>query len=207
MLKAVRFDPEKHKEILNFITNYKDQKGRHNESEAIRFLMQSGFDSINNSHTQADSQINTQQNNKVYYNKQSTDIDLLKKELLKELKGSTNNNDSNINMDSLKKELLQELKGNNINDSNINIDSLKKELLNDVLSQINNQTLNSLNSIVDKLNNIPAIPTQPVYQPQQNTNNEFTEINTPKPQKPKPQIEIPADTNSLLANLLANSNR
>ena len=47
-LKAVRFDDEKHKDILTYIDEYRDHKGRKNESEAIRFLLQKGFEFISN---------------------------------------------------------------------------------------------------------------------------------------------------------------
>lgn len=46
MLKAVRFDEQDHKEILDYIVNYKDVKGKRNESEAMRFLMQKGLESL-----------------------------------------------------------------------------------------------------------------------------------------------------------------
>lgn len=48
MLKAVRFDEDKHKDLLKFVLDYKDIKGKQNESEAIRFLMQTGLNAINN---------------------------------------------------------------------------------------------------------------------------------------------------------------
>lgn len=46
MLKAVRFDEEKHQHLLDFISNYIDTKDRKNESEGIRYLMQLGLDSL-----------------------------------------------------------------------------------------------------------------------------------------------------------------
>jgi len=48
MLKAIRFDEYNHKDILEFIQNYYDNKGKLNESEGMRYLMQLGLDSINN---------------------------------------------------------------------------------------------------------------------------------------------------------------
>lgn len=48
MLKAVRFDEEKHKDLLDYIEEYRDNKGKPNHSEAIRFLMEKGFESIVN---------------------------------------------------------------------------------------------------------------------------------------------------------------
>lgn len=44
MLKAVRFDLEEHKELIEFIENYRDKKNRPNHSEAIRFLMNKGLE-------------------------------------------------------------------------------------------------------------------------------------------------------------------
>lgn len=49
MLKAVRFDPEIHKELIEFVENYKDKRGKPNHSEAIRILMEKGFESLSNS--------------------------------------------------------------------------------------------------------------------------------------------------------------
>jgi hypothetical protein len=47
MLKAVRFDPAEHKELMDFVENYRDKKNKPNHSEAIRVLMQKGLDVIN----------------------------------------------------------------------------------------------------------------------------------------------------------------
>lgn len=49
MLKAVRFDTEEHKDIIEFVEDYRDKKNRPNHSEAIRFLMTKGFEALNNS--------------------------------------------------------------------------------------------------------------------------------------------------------------
>ena len=46
MLKAIRFDEEKHKEILQWLKNFRDKKGKENESEAARYLMQQGIEYI-----------------------------------------------------------------------------------------------------------------------------------------------------------------
>lgn len=43
MLKAVRFDPEEHADLLDYIENYRDKKNRPNHSEAIRNLMIQGL--------------------------------------------------------------------------------------------------------------------------------------------------------------------
>jgi Arc/MetJ-type ribon-helix-helix transcriptional regulator len=47
MLKAVRFDIEEHKDIIDYVENYRDKKNRPNHSEAIRFLMEKGLESLN----------------------------------------------------------------------------------------------------------------------------------------------------------------
>lgn len=46
MLKAVRFDENEHKQLLEFINNFIDTRGKKNESEAIRFLMKKGLESL-----------------------------------------------------------------------------------------------------------------------------------------------------------------
>lgn len=46
MLKAVRFDLEAHEHLLTYIDNYRDNKGKPNYSEAIRMLMQKGYETI-----------------------------------------------------------------------------------------------------------------------------------------------------------------
>lgn len=51
MLKAVRFDLEDHKHLLDYIDNYRDKKGKPNHSEAIRSLMEKGFENLNSSPT------------------------------------------------------------------------------------------------------------------------------------------------------------
>jgi hypothetical protein len=151
MLKAVRFDEDKHKDLLKFVLDYKDIKGKQNESEAIRFLMQTGLNAINNLPI-------------------------------------------NIPQPQTK------------STSDINIESLKKELMNDIMSQINVQAFNTvLNRLDNAQNNIPA--------------RAFTEMNTSRDIEPirnisteefKPTtqpIKIPAGTNPLLANILANAKR
>lgn len=48
MLKAVRLDEFEHKNLLEFIANYKDSRNKRNESEAIRSLMIKGFEALQN---------------------------------------------------------------------------------------------------------------------------------------------------------------
>lgn len=47
MLKAVRFDPEEHANLLEYIENYRDKKNKPNHSEAIRNLMIKGLENSN----------------------------------------------------------------------------------------------------------------------------------------------------------------
>jgi hypothetical protein len=49
MLKAVRFDEEEHKELIEYVENYRDKKNKPNHSEAIRLLMQKGLETLRNS--------------------------------------------------------------------------------------------------------------------------------------------------------------
>lgn len=61
MLKAVRFDEELHKDLLKYIEDFRDHKGRKNESEAIRALMTKGLEYINNKHQPSNQQVNVEQ--------------------------------------------------------------------------------------------------------------------------------------------------
>jgi len=83
MLKAVRFDENNHKDILEFIQNYYDNRGKSNESEGIRYLMKLGLDYINNSLP-------------------PTTFDLMKTELLEELLQIINSQNINL-LDKLDK--------------------------------------------------------------------------------------------------------
>ena len=74
MLKAFRFDENEHKDLIHFITNYKDNRGKMNESEAIRFLMKKGLESINAPVIQ----------------QQNIDIDKLKAEIFQQVVMSVN---------------------------------------------------------------------------------------------------------------------
>ena len=77
MLKAVRFDEKNHKNILDFIQNYHDDRGKLNESEGIRHLMQLGLDSIN-------------------LPKSLLDFDSMKAELLREILQTFNSQNNNL---------------------------------------------------------------------------------------------------------------
>lgn len=161
MLKAVRFDDDRHKPLLEFMEKFRDDKGRPNDSEAIRFLMEKGLDYLNNPIPQSNS--------------------IIEEPIVEKTKPL-------LDIENLKRELLTEMK-------------------NEMLKEINNQHVSSLTTIIEKLDNIKVVQ-QPV----------FTQMNTPttsldrteqeqKTKIVKKQIEIPKDTNPLLANILANSQR
>lgn len=183
MIKAVRFDEEKHKKLLQYIVDYKDPKDRKNESEAIRFLVQTGFEYITG-----------QLADPVHYSKQEEEsIHLGKPE-------------PNLNYDDFKQEIIKEF---SINQQSLNIDSIKKDIVNEVMGKLNQETLNNLTSAIEKLSALPTAQVQYIPQPQTGSlpmQSESKPI-VPKPEPVKKKVEIPADTNPLLANLLANANR
>lgn len=175
MLKAVRFDEVQHKQLLNFIKDYRDNKGRINESEAIRLLMQRGLESLQQSAIEPTPVVN--QDNEI-------DINMIKQELLSEIAM-----------------LIPQ------NKEQPSIEQIKKELYNDVLSEINNRTLNNLNSIVDKISNLqPIVIQQEVKNETPTEPQTIPEINN-IPNIPVKKIDIPGDTDGLLGNLLSNANR
>lgn len=161
MLKAVRFDDDRHKPLLEFMEKFRDDKGRPNDSEAIRFLMEKGLDYLNNPIPQSNS--------------------IIEEPIVEKTKPL-------LDIENLKRELLTEMK-------------------NEMLKEINNQHVSSLTTIIEKLDNIKVVQ-QPVFT---QMNNPTTSLDrTEQEQKTKivkKQIEIPKDTNPLLANILANSQR
>lgn len=76
MLKAVRFDPDYHKDLIDFIETYKDKKGKTNHSEAIRLLMEEGLKSL-----QKDKEPQTQPT-------PNFDIEKIKQDILKDVMAS-----------------------------------------------------------------------------------------------------------------------
>lgn len=76
MLKAVRFDPETHKELIDYIENYRDKRGKPNHSEAIRLLMEKGFENLHN--PIVETKVIVQQ-------APSVDLDKVKEDILKEV--------------------------------------------------------------------------------------------------------------------------
>jgi hypothetical protein len=190
MLKAVRFDENQHKQLLDFIDFYQDDKGRRNDSEAIRYLMQKGFEAITNEQKQPQP---IEAN--IPMKPEPVSVDTLKKEVISELAGL-------IPKDQVQPDMEQ----------------IKKEFYNQVLSEVNEKTMNSLNSILDKLTNFQPVVMQQTVVPAPVVSTPITPTiqNTPVPQIeevkqeeliPVKKIEIPSDIDGLLGNILGNANR
>lgn len=180
MLKAVRFDENQHKQLLDFIDFYQDDKGRRNDSEAIRYLMQKGFEAITNEQKQPQP-IETN----IPMQSEPVSVDTLKKEVISEL--------ANL----IPKDTVQP-----------DMEQIKKELYNQVLSEVNEKTLTSLNSILDKLTNFqPVIMQQPIAAPITPTFAPSVEEKVKETPIPVKKIEIPSDMDGLLGNILGNANR
>lgn len=164
MIKAVTLNKVEHAHLLKFITEYVDESGRNNMSSGIRFLMEKGFESLQN---------------------------------------EQNGND--INTEDIKKAISEDLKK-----------ELKQELKSELTSELNSSVLNGLSTAIDKLGNIQTVSVQAIPTSQAtNISHEQTAVDVqpteqvpvPKPvrkKKPMPN-NIPAD--SLLANLIANSEK
>ena len=164
MIKAVTLNKVEHAHLLKFITEYVDESGRNNMSSGIRFLMEKGFESLQN---------------------------------------EQNGND--INTEDIKKAISEDLKK-----------ELKQELKSELTSELNSSVLNGLSTAIDKLGNIQTVPVQAIPTSQvTNISHEQVAVDVQpteqvpvsKPvrkKKPMPN-NIPAD--SLLANLIANSEK
>lgn len=79
MIKAVTLNKVEHAHLLKFITEYVDESGRNNMSSGIRFLMEKGFESLQNEQNNIINDMSTEDIKKAI----SED---LKKELKQELK-------------------------------------------------------------------------------------------------------------------------
>lgn len=223
MLKAVRFSEDKHEDIIEYICKYRDSKGKKNESEAIRLLVQIGFKFITGKYNnkKIDEILDDELIKSLIIN-DDMKFEIESNALMQILTDNTethssdteietcniNNNhienarDANeINYDNMKYEIINEIK--TVNQS-IDIDGIKKDIVNEVMVKLNQETLSSLTSAIEKLSALPTQPIQYVSQPQ--TNNQPIQPK-PKPEPVRKKIEIPPDTNPLLANLLANANR
>lgn len=164
MIKAVTLNKVEHAHLLKFITEYVDESGRNNMSSGIRFLMEKGFESLQN---------------------------------------EQNGND--INTEDIKKAISEDLKK-----------ELKQELKSELTSELNSSVLDGLSTAIDKLGNIQTVSVQaiPVSQATNISHGQTAvdvqpteQVPVPKPvrkKKPMPN-NIPAD--SLLANLIANSEK
>jgi NTP pyrophosphatase (non-canonical NTP hydrolase) len=187
MLKAVRFDEDVHKHLLEFIDWYTDKNGKKNESEAIRFLMQKGYEAVEAEKTFTRVNAEPVAETTEIPQQPLIDIQNLKKELADELIELVNSQQTTTPIQ-------------------IDVESLKKDLLNDVLQKVNMQTFDSINTLVEKLSNFqPVIVQQPTAIVSDSAENKTME--TKKPKVVKKPVEIPADTNPLLANMLSNANK
>lgn len=101
MIKAVTLNKIEHAHLLKFITEYVDESGRNNMSSGIRFLMEKGFESLQNEQNNIINDMSTEDIKKAI----SED---LKKELKQELKS----------------ELTSELNSSVINELSTAIDKL-----------------------------------------------------------------------------------
>ena len=101
MIKAVTLNKVEHAHLLKFITEYVDESGRNNMSSGIRFLMEKGFESLQN-----------EQNNII--NDMSTDD--IKKAISEDLKKELKQ--------ELKSELTSELNSSVLNELSTAIDKL-----------------------------------------------------------------------------------
>ena len=129
MLKAVRFDENYHKNLLEFIHNFYDNRGKLNESEGMRYLMQLGLDSLSEAQP-------------------SNDFNLMKEELLKEILQTMNlqNGDLLEKLDKIQpiyipanKELIEKPieRPVNKNPKKINTPGNSNALLNNLLNNSN----------------------------------------------------------------------
>jgi hypothetical protein len=100
MLKAVRFDEVQHKDLLDFVSNYRDNKGRVNESEAIRLLMQKGIKAMN-----APQAIETE----IPVKDNSVDMATLKQEVLQELTQLFPQNNTQSDIEKIRQEIYTQV--------------------------------------------------------------------------------------------------
>lgn len=164
MIKAVTLNNVEHAHLLKFVTEYVDESGRNNMSSGIRFLMEKGFECLQNEKSNA---VN------------------------------------DVNAEDIKKAISEDLKK-----------ELKQELKSELTSELNSSVLNELSTAIDKLGNIQTVPVQAIAVQQSNEQNnvntvlkEPEQVKIQQPIRKKKTIpnNIPAD--SLLANLLANSEK
>ena len=212
MLKAVRFDEKDHQHLLRFINEYRNEKGKPNDSEAVRFLMQAGYESLS---------------------KPNIDLNNLKIDIVNDIVNSLSNklpNQQPIDIENIKKDIAKDLNKKRKSQPVVNMETLKKELLEELKKEISQtqpvaviQTPNQpdamtmlLSKLIDKLdsNQQPVSDTSQLAldmivkrleQLPENKSNTIKEI--PKRAIKENTVEIPVDSDSLLANMLGNANR
>lgn len=212
MLKAVRFEETEHAHFLKYIEEYRNSKGKPNDSEAIRFLMQVGYDSLNS---------------------QQPDLEQIKSDIINQVVNALSNKmpeQQVIDVDSIKKDIAKDLNKKRKNPPSINIEALKKELMEELKKEMqlqpniiipNNQDAMTLllSKLIDKLDNSSQSVSTPNHAALDMILSRLEQIpktevsNTPQ-EKTKTvraikenAVEIPPDTNSLLANMIGNANR
>ena len=212
MIKAVVFKEEKHGHLMTWLKEFKDSSGKKNDSEAIRTLMQLGYEYLQLKNDESVRNIPTEK----------IDKEILKEQIQKSLQNSLE--------ESLEDSIKISLQNTQ--------ESLKKELMNEVMleinNKINNQMLNGINTIVDKLSDIqiqqsniqpiqPAINTAQIQSAiqetvskvlseskqlnHQNSSNIQDVIPSNIPSKPIKKNIPKIEGNALLANLLGNADR
>jgi chemotaxis protein histidine kinase CheA len=201
MLKAVRFDEDNHKHLIEYITNYTNEKGKTNISEGIRHLMELGYKSLNEE--SEENQNNIDQDN--------ISMNQLKQQIKSEIMEQVNNNP--VDPNNLKNEILSEVltKVNNeqidkistVLDklNNINIQTQQQTKTN---NQPNNYSTNSNNQFSNQLTNSNNVNKQSPPTPPKKNNK--TKNNTSK-KKQKNKVTPNENSSALMANMLNNANR
>ena len=234
MLKAVRFDEQEHKHLLKFFSDYRNDKGRENESEAMRHLMQVGWDYLHSPPPvpviiekpliveKIVEQKVTEPAPEIDLNKlkleilndlmtslpEQQDISNIKKEIIKDFNKKIKNN--SLDIDSIKRELLLELKLELKKDTPVQqsapVQDSSMAIITKLIENMNNNSSPNQNDILFKiLERLEKIESQPQIIKQTTQRQEENYIKETPAAKDK--IEIPADADGLLANILNNANR
>jgi hypothetical protein len=188
MLKAIRFDEKKHKDILEWLKAFRDKKNKENESEAARFLMKKGIEYLT---------LIQQENVQIF--KDGIQIEF--SEALPKIEEK-----ETLNKDNLKKELMDELL--------VEVNNKMLTGLNSFVDKLNTIQI-PVQTIPQNISQ--PIP-QSIEQSIQNTRNKLTpadEVPPPSPpMNPSRPVNIKRNTsnpntsgNALLANLLGNADR
>ena len=242
MLKAVRFDEQEHKHLLKFFSDYRNDKGRENESEAMRHLMQVGWDYL---HSPPPVPVIIEKpiviekpfimekivEQKVVEPAQEIDLNKLKLEILNDLMASL---PEQQDISNIKREIIKDF-NKKIKNNSLDIESIKRELLLELkkdmpVAQVqqttqvaqdssmaiiikliekmdsNNSSSNQNDILFKILERLEKIETQPQQQIKPNVQRQIEETYI-KEAPSKEKIEIPANADGLLANILNNANR